>query len=93
MRFTESATNAILNTMRSKGLDPKTTFLEIGTFNGNLGIGFTRDKIGRLVSNGDLTIVVASNVDTTGVVVDFGEVGGRKGLIFLGEENVSNSNG
>jgi hypothetical protein len=33
-----------------------------------------------------LTLILASNLDTTGVVVDFGEIDGRKGLIFLGEE-------
>jgi hypothetical protein len=86
MQITTAAVNAILEVMKSKGLNPKNTFLEIGAFEGNLGIGFTREKIGRIVKNGDLTLILASNLDTTGVVVDFGEIDGRKGLIFLGEE-------
>jgi hypothetical protein len=92
MQITKPAVNAILDVMKSKGLDPKTTFLEIGVFEGNLGIGFTRDKIGRIMKHGDLTVILASNLDTTGVVVDFGEINKRKGLIFLGEENGDNSN-
>lgn len=92
MQITTAAVNAILEAMRSKGLDPKNAFLEIGVFEGNLGIGFTREKIGRIMKNGDLTLILASNLDTTGVVVDFGEIDGRKGLIFLGEDNGDNSN-
>jgi hypothetical protein len=90
MKITESAAEAILQVMIKKGLNPKTTYLEIGVFDGNLGLTFTRDRDGRVDRIGALSVVVATNVDTTGVVVDFGEVNGRKGLIFLGEENVNN---
>lgn len=92
MKITESAANAILQVMIRKGLNPKKTFLEIGVFEGNLGLGFTQDRHGKVIHFGPLVVVVASNVDTTGVVVDFGEIDGRKGLIFLGEENVNNTN-
>lgn len=88
MRITESASNAILNTMASKGLDPNKTYLEIGIFDGNLGISFTRDKMGRELKIGDLTVIVSGMVDSNGIIVDFGEVDGKKGLIFLGESSV-----
>jgi hypothetical protein len=93
MKLTESAATAILEVMKKKGLDHKKTFLEIGVFDSALGMSFTRDKNGRLVKFGNLSVVIAHNVDTTGVVIDFGEVNGRKGLIFLGEENVNHTNG
>lgn len=87
MKITEAAAHAILQVMIKKGLNPKTTFLEIGVFEGNLGLGFTRERMGRLVHFGPLGVVIASNVDTTGVVVDLVEHDGRKGLIFKGENN------
>jgi hypothetical protein len=93
MRITDSAAQAIVQVMKSKGLNPENTFLEIGVFEGNLGMGFTRDALGKRVKSGDLTIVISSEVDASGVVIDFGETNGKKGLIFLGEQqNVNNSN-
>lgn len=92
MRITDSAANAILNVMKSKGLNPKNTLLEIGVFEGNLGLGFTRSPIGNIIQNGDLSIVISSKIDTQGIVIDFGEINGKKGLVFLGDENVDNSN-
>ena len=93
MKITDSASIAITNVMKSKGLNPKTTFLEIGVFEGNLGIGFTREPIGKTVKYGELNVVITSQVDTAGIIVDYGEVNGKRGLIFLGEENVNNNNG
>lgn len=87
MRVTEPAVDAILEVMRKKGLSPKTTFLEIGIFEGNLGLGFTKDRHGKIITYKNLSIVIANDVDTTGVVVDFKEIKGRKGLIFTGESD------
>ncbi len=84
MEITESAVNSILNIMKSKGLNPKNTFFEIGIFEGNLGLGFTREKIGKIVKKGDLTIIVASTIESENIKIDFGEVNGKKGLVFLG---------
>ena len=92
MQITETAAQAILEVMKSKGLNPKTAFLEIGVFEGNLGLGFTRTPIGTTVKKGELSVVVSSQVDTNGVTIDFGEVNGKMGLIFLGEQNVDQSN-
>lgn len=92
MKFSDSAIEAILKTMESKGLNPQTTFLEVGIFEGNLGMGFTRDALGKVLQFGSLNVAVASNLDTNEIVVDFGEVSGKKGLIFLGENNGNNIN-
>jgi|LakMenE18May11ns_1017448.scaffolds.fasta_scaffold9898312_4 hypothetical protein len=89
MRITDSATSAILNVMKSKGLDVTTTFLEIGVYDGNLGMSFTRNPIGTTMKNGELSIVISSKVNTTGIVIDYGQVGEKTGLIFLGEQNVN----
>ena len=93
MKFSESAVAAILKVMTGRGLNPQTTFLEIGVFEGNLGMGFTRESLGKIFEFGSLRVIVANNVDTTGIVVDFGEVAGKKGLVFLGEENGNHVNG
>lgn len=92
MRITDNAANAIVSVMKLKGLNPKDTFLEIGVFEGNLGMGFSRDAMGKMIKHGELTMVISSEVDSTGVVIDFGEVNGKKGLIFLGEKDVNNTN-
>lgn len=87
MRFTESAANAILNVMNSKGLDPKQFVFEISVRdNGAVGIGFTRERAGTAHQYGDLVVMVGHDVDMDGVVVDFGEVNGRQGIAFLKEE-------
>ena len=71
--------------MKKKGLDPKKTFLEVGIFDGNLGIGFTREALGRKIKNNDLTVVVTNNIDSANIVIDYNEINGRKGLIFSSE--------
>lgn len=86
MRITDEAADAILGVMSSSGLDPNTTYLEVGVFEGNLGLGFTQRRYGRKLKFGGLSVVVADNIDTTGVLVDVGEHEGRKGLVFKGEE-------
>ncbi len=87
MRITVSAAEAILKVMTKKGLDPKITFLEIAATNGSLGMSFTQDRIGKLLKIGELNVLIEPNIDTTGVVMDFGKIGDRSGLIFFGEEN------
>lgn len=98
MRITDAAVQAILGVMFKKGLDPKKFFLEIGFFanqmgkSGKFGIAFTQDVDGQILKFGQLTVIVNHDIDTTGVLIDFGQNNGRNGLIFTGEENVSNSN-
>jgi hypothetical protein len=92
MRVTESAANAIVHVMSSKKLPPEEWSLEICTLeNGALGMGFTQEKKGHVVEFGDLSVVVADNVNSEGVVVDFGEVEGKQGLVFLSEEEYVNN--
>ena len=92
MRITDNAIKAIIHIMKSKGLDTKKTFFEIGVFNGNLGISFTRESMGNIIENGELTIVISNDVDKSDFVIDFVESNGKKGIIFLGEKNVDNIN-
>ena len=92
MKITESASEAIVAVMKKKGLNTAKTYLEIGIFDGNLGMGFTREPIGKIVKQGDLNVVVSNNVDSEGVVIDFGEINNKKGLIFLGEDYVNQNN-
>lgn len=87
MKMTEAAAEMILQVMKKKGLNPQKIFLEIGVFNGNLGMTFTNERAGRQIRFGDLIVYMAGNINSTGIVVDFGEVDGRKGLIFKGDEN------
>lgn len=91
MKITDAAVKAILDVMASNGMDTKTTFLEIGVFKGAIGLGFTRDRIGVMDKYGDLNVMIDPSIDTTGVVIDFGEIEGKRGLIFLGDENVGNT--
>lgn len=83
MKITEAATEAILGVMKAKGLNSKTTFLQIGIFEGNLGLGFIREKTGQVYQFGDLAAVVSNNCIKEDVVIDYGEVNGKKGLIFM----------
>jgi hypothetical protein len=87
MKITNAAAEAIVNVMKTKGLDPKKFCLEIGVFDGNLGLGFTNEMKGKTIEFGELRVVINRQVDSNGVTVDYGEVKGTKGLIFLGEQN------
>ena len=86
MFITLKAVDAILKTMESKGLDPKTVFMEIGIFDGNLGIAFTRDKFGKVIDLGGLNVIFQNNLEFEDITVDFVEVDGKTGLIFKERE-------
>lgn len=84
MKLTESAITAILHVMKKRKLDTKKVVFEFHLLdNGGVGIGFTRDRQGVPHQYGDLTVMVGNGVDMSGTTVDFGEVNGRMGLIFL----------
>ncbi len=92
MRLTEYATEAIIGVMNAKGLPHKEWALEICTLdNGALGMGFTQERKGRAIEFGELTVMIADNVNSEGVVIDFGEVDGKRGLVFLSEEEYVNN--
>ncbi len=89
MRITDSAVPTIVNLMRSRGLDLKTYLLEFGVFEGTApGIAFTAEPKGQIFQFGDLRVSISPQVDTDRLVVDYGEVAGRKGIIFLEDTNV-----
>lgn len=84
MRLTDSAAAALLEVMKNRKLDPKKIVFQFHLLdNGGVGIGFTRDRQGTLQQYGELTVMVGHGVDMGETVVDFGEVNGRKGIIFL----------
>lgn len=86
MKLTEPAVEAILGVMRSKDLDPNQFSLELRVLeNGALGMGFSKDAQGKTTKLGDLTVVVDDVIDSDGVVIDFVEMDGKKGLAFLAE--------
>lgn len=97
MKFTESAVDAILGTMKRKGLSPKEFIFELSIReNGAFGIGFSKDRVGFKHQYGDLVIMVGPNLDMSGITIDFGEIDGRQGIIFLTdkqeEQNVDSIN-
>ena len=88
MKFTKPAVDAILNVMQSKDLDPSQFSLELRVLeNGALGMGFSKDAQGKTTELGDLTVVVDDVIDSDGVLIDFIEMDGKKGLAFLVENN------
>jgi hypothetical protein len=87
MRITDEAIAAVTRVMTKMGLSPATTFLELRQVQDGIGLGFTRDRFGKLLHFGPLGVVVAGNIDTTGVVVDYVERDGRRGIIFTGEKD------
>jgi hypothetical protein len=84
MKLTDSAVTAILNVMKKRKLDTNQVVFEFHLLdNGGVGIGFTRDRQGVSQQYGDLTVMVGNGVNMGNTTVDFGEVKGRMGLIFL----------
>lgn len=91
MKLTNSARNAILQVMKSRGLEPSQWFMEFKLLkNGAVGLGFTPEPDEQILTFGELRLTVDGMIDTTGVVLDFGEVDGRMGLIF-GAEDTGNA--
>lgn len=86
MHITESAIEAILQIMKSKNLDSEKVFFEMRAMpDQSIVIGFNREKLGNVMKFGNLQVIVSSNIDTEGVVVDYVENGDKKGLVFKGE--------
>ncbi len=84
MRLTDSAAAAILEVMKKRRLDPKKIVFEFHRLdNGGVGIGFTKDRQGTAQQYGELTVMIGNGVDMGETVVDYGEVNGRMGIIFL----------
>lgn len=87
MKFTDSAVSKILEIMKRKRLDPKKVFFALRTMdNGEVGIGFSRERDGTSQKFGELTVSVGRGISMPNLLVDFCEIDGRKGIIFL-EEN------
>lgn len=88
MKLTESAANAILSVMKKRKLDPKKVVFEFHLLNnGEIGIGFTRDRQGVSQQYGELTVMIGNGVEMGDTIVDFGKVNGRMGIILLNNNN------
>jgi hypothetical protein len=84
MKLTNSAAAAILEVMKKRKLDPDKVVFEFHLLkNGGIGIGFTKDRQGQSFQYGELTVMVGNGVDMGDTIVDYGEVNGRLGIIFL----------
>jgi hypothetical protein len=84
MKLTDSAAEAILGVMKRRKLDPKKIVFEFRLLeNGAVGIGFNQERQGQAQQYGDLTVMIGYGVDMGNTIVDFGEVKGKKGIIFL----------
>ena len=55
--------------------------------NGEIGIGFTRDRQGVSQQYGELTVMIGNGVEMGDTIVDFGKVNGRMGIILLNNNN------
>lgn len=87
MKITDTAVEAILDVMDRKQLDPNRIFFEMKILpNGAVGIGFSQECGGEIQQFGRLSAIIDKQIDADGVVIDFGEVNGKKGIIFLKEE-------
>ena len=84
MKITNSAAAAILEVMKKRKLDPKQVVFEFHLLeNGGIGIGFTKDRQGTALQYGELTVMIGNGVDMGETTVDYGQVNGRLGIIFL----------
>ena len=88
MKISDSARDAILNVMKSQQLDPHVWYFELLLSKGAIGIGFTKQLANAEVHQfGELRLAIDQNLDTTGILLDFAEVDGKKGLIFGADNN------
>jgi hypothetical protein len=61
--------------------------MEVGVQdNGAIGLGFSKGPHTNVVPFGELKLTIDPKIDTEGVLVDYTEIEGRRGLIFLSEE-------
>lgn len=89
MQFTKSSIDALRHVMKKNNLDKNKIVFEIKSHNGNLSIRFCPEITGEILFIEDLRIVVDGDLKNAEIVVDFGEVNGKKGIIFLqGNQNV-----
>lgn len=93
MIITESAANAILNVMKKNELDPKLFLLQFDRLkNGALGFTFSMENMHKSREFHGLKILLQPEVNMDGVTVDFGEINGRKGIIFMEKQNDNPTN-
>jgi hypothetical protein len=91
MLLTDAARDAILQVMKSRSLDPAEWFMEFKLLkNGAVGLGFTKEADEQILQFGELRLTIDGMIDTQGVILDFGLVDGKKGLLFGAEQDGMN---
>lgn len=84
MRFTDEAARAILQIMKRRSLDPRKIVFELSILaDGSIGIRFNQDRQGVSHKFGELTVMIDPRLESNQTVIDYGEIEGRKGIIFL----------
>lgn len=83
MQLTDSAAHAILEVIKKHGMNPENTFFEVKLLsNGALGIGFSRNPEGISFQQGSLKVSVDYRISNEKIIIDYGQVGDKKGIIF-----------
>ena len=84
MKLTDSAAFAILDVMKMAKLDPKKIVFQFYLLkNGGIGMTFSKDRNGIAQQYGELTVMIGNGIDMNQTKVDYGEMNGRRGIIFL----------
>lgn len=83
MAITQAAVQEILKVMQNNGLDPAHFYLRLQRGDRVYGISFVSDPgQARILSFGELRVVLDKEVEQTKFVIDYGLLGEQKGLIF-----------
>lgn len=91
MNITKQAATEILRVMSEVDLDIQKFAASFEFVNGGVGFSFTKDTFGKEYKFHGLRVIVDERIETEDMIIDFSEVDGRKGLIFKGEEDGSNT--
>lgn len=89
MRMSQPAATAVLQSMHKAGLNIKEFAVSIEYIDGGIGFCFKNDAFGKEYNFHGLRVVVDGRIDVEDMIIELGEVKGRKGLIFKGENNGS----
>ena len=88
MIITESAANAILGIMKKTDLDPETIVLRFDHLdNGALGFTFSKENNPNIQNFHGLKVLLGNNSYMVNTIIDFGEINGKKGIIFMENKN------
>ena len=83
MAITQAAVREILNVMKRNGLEPSRFYLRLQRADKVYAISFVSDPgSDKVISFGELRLVLSPDVAQEKCVIDYGQMGEQKGLIF-----------